>query len=179
MRASERHASLPLGHVLSAEPKEVETIVRLFVLVHLVSGVRSNGSARAGVAPPRAGRAHLDDSSAIHMTVPANAASSAESARRRGRRRRTMRGACPRFVTRINSACVNVTFRTSGVPLVTGRVYPRLYRESHVFLLLVHGRKLCGRQQTPSAGGPQEEEEREDAEPRCSFCDAPFPNIDA
>lgn len=24
-----------------------------------------------------------------------------------------------------------------------------------------------------------EDEEREDTEPRCSFCDAPYPNIDA
>ncbi|XP_026321463.1 MDS1 and EVI1 complex locus protein-like isoform X3 [Hyposmocoma kahamanoa] len=37
------------------------------------------------------------------------------------------------------------------------------------------------RQSFNSSGGslpPTEDEEREDAEPRCSFCDAPFPNID-
>lgn len=43
---------------------------------------------------------------------------------------------------------------------------------------MVSGRQNAGF--TGSSAPPSvEEEENEDTEPRCSFCEAPFPNIDA
>lgn len=50
---------------------------------------------------------------------------------------------------------------------------------TYLFLTILAGRQGSTVSSPSVSLSLPEDEEREETEPRCSFCDAPFPNIDA